>query len=342
MAKADIIPAGAAEALAEQEAIIESAVTQAFVTAGLAFKRIRDGKLYQASAHDTFAAYCRERWQLGQTTVYQCINAALVVEGLSAIAKVLPKNESVARPLTRLLKSEPDAIPVVWQECIDRAPKGKGQEPIITAKHVTAVVDEHLREKPDKEEPQEGCTLADLETALQNGWRYGTIYADPPWPYGNQATRASTDNHYETMSLEDIAALPIPELAADESHLHLWTTNGFLHEAIHLLEGWGFDFKSVFVWVKPQMGLGNYWRVSTEYLLLGVKGKKVFTTHEHPNWLSADREKHSKKPEQIRKLIESVSPGPRLELFGREAHETWHVWGNEVSRDMFAQQVEAR
>jgi len=197
-------------------------------------------------------------------------------------------------------------------------------------------------EKVANDKPQEGCTLDDLQTAIANGWRYGTIYADPPWPYGNQATRASTDNHYATMSLEDIAALPIPELAADESHLHLWTTNGFLHDAIHLLEGWGFEFKSVFVWVKPQMGLGNYWRVSHEFLLLGVRGKQRATNHEHMSWLSANREKHSKKPEQIRKLVESVSPGPRLELFGRSAHENWHVWGNEVSRDMFAEKVKAR
>ena len=150
MAKADIIPVGAAADLAEQEAIIESAVSQAFVTAGLAFKRIRDGKLYKASPHDTFAAYCCERWQLEHSQVYWLIDAAQVVESLSPIGEVLPKHESIARPLTRLLKSEPEAIPAVWQECIDRAPKGKEQEPIITAKHVTTIVDEYLKTTPDK------------------------------------------------------------------------------------------------------------------------------------------------------------------------------------------------
>jgi hypothetical protein len=88
--------------------------------------------------------------------------------------------------------------------------------------------------------------VANLE-ALVGVATYRCIYVDPPWPYGNQATRASTDNHYQTMSVDDIASLPVAELAATQTHLHLWTTNGFLREAIELIEFWGFEYKSVLV-----------------------------------------------------------------------------------------------
>ncbi len=133
------------------------------------------------------------------------------------------------------------------------------------------------------------------------------------------------------MPLEEIAALPIPQLSADKSHLHLWTTNAFILEALRLVEHWGFKFEDMFVWVKPQLGLGNYWRVSHESMLLGVKGGLPFPPNtEIRSWIKAPRTKHSRKPPEVRALIEQVSPPPRLELFARELHKGWTVWGNEV------------
>jgi N6-adenosine-specific RNA methylase IME4 len=179
------------------------------------------------------------------------------------------------------------------------------------------------------------CTEADLASLGAAGKTFGTLYADPPWAYGNQATRAATDNHYETMTVDQILALPVGPLAAPQSHLHLWTTNAFLFECPRILEAWGFEYKGVFVWVKPQIGLGNYWRVAHEFLVLGVRGGLTFDNHAARSWLEIDRGTHSAKPEQVRHLIESVSPGPRLELFGRCAAPGWTVWGNEVERDLF-------
>ena len=181
---------------------------------------------------------------------------------------------------------------------------------------------------PKADEPC--CKVEDLNRVASEGVKFGCIYADPPWSYGNQGTRAATDNHYPTMTIEAIAALPIRELAADECHLHLWTTNGFLREALSLLDGWGFEFKSTFIWVKPQLGIGNYWRCSHEIMLLGVKGGRTFPANGFKSWIEADRTEHSAKPEQVRELIEKVSPGPRLELFGRRTAPGWTVWGNEV------------
>jgi N6-adenosine-specific RNA methylase IME4 len=170
-------------------------------------------------------------------------------------------------------------------------------------------------------------------TSLEHlaGLKFGTIYADPPWQYGNQATRASTDNHYSTMTIDDLCAMPIEQFAADDAHLHLWTTNAFLRDAYDVMKAWGFEYRSCFVWCKPQMGIGNYWRVSHEFLLLGIRGNaKRFNDHGLMSWAEIDREKHSAKPQQVRRMIEKASPGPYLELFGREVVGGWTVFGNQV------------
>lgn len=186
---------------------------------------------------------------------------------------------------------------------------------------------------------EETCRVEDLETLAATGRRFGTIYADPPWAYGNQGTRGATDDHYVTMSSADVAALPIGSLAADDAHLHLWTTNAFLFESKAIIDAWGFTYKSCFVWVKPQMGMGNYWRVSHEFLLLGIKGRPGFGSRSEMSWREFPRDEHSAKPEPIRALIEAVSPRPRLELFGRRVAEGWTVWGNEISRSVFLEEV---
>jgi N6-adenosine-specific RNA methylase IME4 len=180
-------------------------------------------------------------------------------------------------------------------------------------------------------------TTEDLPALVRSGQRFGCIYADPPWNYGNQATRASTGNHYETMSVTDIAALPVKALAAEDAHLHLWTTNAFLFECPRILEAWGFTYKSVFVWCKPQMGIGNYWRVSHEFLVLGVRGDPDFSDRGLMSWAAIDRSTHSSKPEQVRLMVEKASPPPYLELFGRRAAQGWTVWGDEIERDLFNQ-----
>lgn len=174
-------------------------------------------------------------------------------------------------------------------------------------------------------------TTDDLSTLKRK--KFGTIYADPPWKYGNQGTRASTDNHYSTMTVDEICDMPIESLAADDAHLHLWTTNAFLFDAKDVMEAWGFEYRSVFVWVKPQMGMGNYWRVSTEFLLLGIRGNaKKFNERNHINWVEHPRTKHSAKPESVRGAIEQVSNGPYLELFGRSPVRGWTVFGNQISK----------
>lgn len=185
------------------------------------------------------------------------------------------------------------------------------------------------------------CTSEDLDALaaeVEAGARapFGTVYADPAWQYGNQGTRGSTGDHYVGMSVEEICALPVGRLAAEKSHLHLWTTNAFLFDAQRVMESWGYTYKSCYIWVKPQIGMGNYWRVSHEFLLLGVRGGLTFAANNLRSWGEFKRTQHSAKPEQIRDLIHVASPGPRLELFARRAVEGWTCWGNEIRREVFA------
>lgn len=183
--------------------------------------------------------------------------------------------------------------------------------------------------------PIETCSTTDLHELINAGKRFSTIYADPPWLYGNQGTRAATGNHYGGMTNAEIAALPVSELAEENAHLHLWTTNAFLFECREIMEAWGFTYKSCCVWVKPQMGIGNYWRVSHEFLLFGVRGKAPFQDRSLKSWHEEKRTKHSAKPEAFRQFIERASPPSYLEMFARRHAPGWTVWGNEIEKEVF-------
>lgn len=223
-----------------------------------------------------------------------------------------------------------------WQRIADM-PEPAFEEELAKPEPTTSALLKRAKREMPKEAQRNGkaetCTVADLATLAEQGKTFGTIYADPPWAYGNQGTRAATGNHYVTMSVADICALPVTGLVAENAHCHLWTTNAFLREAFDVLAAWGFTYKSCFVWCKNQIGIGNYWRVSHEFMLLGVKGRAPFNDKSLSSWLATDRLGHSTKPEAVRSLVERASPGPYLELFARKASRGWAAWGNEVKRE---------
>lgn len=179
------------------------------------------------------------------------------------------------------------------------------------------------------------CTVSDLQRLIERGDKFGTFYADPPWIYDNQGTRAATGNHYGGLTVDQLCELPVRELAADDAHLHLWTTNAFLFECPRIFDAWGFEFRSSFVWAKPQMGIGNYWRNSHEFLLTAIRGDaKRFNDRSLMSWLECDRSRHSEKPFVVRDYIRRASPGPYLEMFARTPAEGWTCWGNEIERGL--------
>ena len=182
-------------------------------------------------------------------------------------------------------------------------------------------------------EPASGSASAarSLTALLDEGETYGCIYADPPWQYDNGAARGAAQRHYRTLPLDEIAALPVAQLAARNAHLHLWSPAAFLEEAFQVLRAWGFQPRSQLVWIKDQMGAGNYWRVCHEILLLGVRGSARFRDRTQRSWIQLPRGAHSAKPAEVRRIIERVSPGPRLELFARERVRGWTSWGDQLS-----------
>jgi N6-adenosine-specific RNA methylase IME4 len=180
-----------------------------------------------------------------------------------------------------------------------------------------------------------------IEQLITLGLKFGTLYVDPPWSYSNKATRNAADNHYSSMTIEQIKNLPVKQLVEDDAHLHLWTTNAFLFESKAIMEKWGFEYKSCYVWVKPQMGMGNYWRVSHEFMLFGIRGKAPVLRRNAMSWGNFPRSRHSAKPDEVRSIIETFSPSTkRIELFGRKLVPGWFVWGNEISDDAMFHQIE--
>jgi N6-adenosine-specific RNA methylase IME4 len=147
------------------------------------------------------------------------------------------------------------------------------------------------------------------------------------------------------MSIEELCDLDIAaERAADQAHLYLWTTAGHLPDAFRVVDAWGFTYKTYLVWVKPQMGMGNYFRVSTELVLFGIKGGMRTRDMATLNYFEARRGKHSAKPWQFYDLVARSSPGPYLEMFARcdaanqlpgtcqcaRCKRGWEVWGNQA------------
>ena len=185
----------------------------------------------------------------------------------------------------------------------------------------------------------DGASLCidDLSEPVQAGLRFGTIYADPPWRYDNQAARGAAGKHYDTMTVDEICSLPVRQLGADDASLFLWVTNAFLFDAFKIFEAWGFEFRSTFIWCKRQMGAGNYWRNSHEMLLTAARGNASGRfVDDIPSYILCARGAHSAKPEQVRHFIERSTAGPYLEMFGRLRSPGWSVWGNQIKDDLFS------
>jgi N6-adenosine-specific RNA methylase IME4 len=133
------------------------------------------------------------------------------------------------------------------------------------------------------------------------------------------------------MTLDQIAALPVRDVAHKDVVLFLWATNPLMREAFDVMAAWGWKYKTLLTWEKVNAcGMGYWFRGVTEHLLVGVRGKIPAFRSREKNLFRARRRKHSEKPEEAFALIEAVSPGPRLELFARRARPGWTVWGNEV------------
>jgi N6-adenosine-specific RNA methylase IME4 len=193
--------------------------------------------------------------------------------------------------------------------------------------------------------------------------RYRTIVADPPWdhsdgtgfgygekriprefngrilPAGKGAPRA-TRPPYEHMALAEIAALPVADIAEDDAHLYLWTTQRYLEASFDIVRGWGFTVSATLTWCKAPMGfMGGAFRSSTEFCHFARRGSLAHKAQWPTRWFTWPRQgwtqsdpaaKHSRKPDAFFDIVEAVSPGPYLELFARRQRLGWDTWGDEA------------
>lgn len=187
------------------------------------------------------------------------------------------------------------------------------------------------RREENKQKVVEAKTLIDFVKAEK---KYATIVLDPPWDWGDEGDQDQLGRArptYDTMSIEELKKLPVGKLADDDCHIYLWITNRSLPKGFDLLERWGFRYVTCLTWCKPSIGMGNYFRGSTEQILFGVKGSQMLKRKNAGTWFEAKRGSgHSSKPEEFYDLVESCSPGPYIELFSRKERKNWDVWGAEV------------
>lgn len=180
--------------------------------------------------------------------------------------------------------------------------------------------------------------------------KFIVIYADPPWPYSDKGFGKRPDDltvkgsfapeagRYSSMTLADILAIPVPEIAAADSALLLWATSPLLPEALETMKSWGFKFKTVaFCWSKVTASgkevanLGQWTLGNIELCLLGTRGRPRRAVRNVRQLVVAERTDHSRKPEEARRRIEILfGDVARIELFARVAAPGWERWGKEA------------
>jgi N6-adenosine-specific RNA methylase IME4 len=189
---------------------------------------------------------------------------------------------------------------------------------------------------------KDGGTAADLDALAASGKKFAVILGDPPYTfrtYSSRSEQRSPKRHYDVMSLDQIKALPVPTLAAKHCALFLWCVNAELPGALELIRSWGFEYSTVgFAWVKINpsgeglaWGMGWHTRSNIELCLLALRGTPARLAKDVHQIVMAPVGEHSEKPEEIRRRIERLYPGPYLELFARQPRMGWTTWGNEVA-----------
>ncbi|OHB74904.1 MAG: S-adenosylmethionine-binding protein [Planctomycetes bacterium RBG_16_55_9] len=190
---------------------------------------------------------------------------------------------------------------------------------------------------------QEIATPSEALLKAVGGRDYGTILADPPWQFSNRTGKVAPEHRrlsrYATLSLRQIRELPIATIARAESHLYLWVPNALLPEGLRVMEAWGFKYKTNIVWHKARKdggpdgrGVGFYFRNTTEMVLFGIRGRlrTLAPGRRQVNVIRSRKREHSRKPDELYRIIEACSPGPYIELFARGKTAGWDQWGNEV------------
>ena len=351
-----IVPPGTTDRLASAERMLAEVSTA------------QDAKDVMAAAD--FAADMARRIELGTASVNHAL--AIKAKAMRKLADIVDEGQAKGEIATPGGSSKINLNPRAAGNEKDLAPLPVPSQRLAECRQIRdAFTEDELEQhfaaatEHDKELPTRALVKlakqtrppapAPLRPAVIAG-TFATFVADPPWRYGNTSTRAAAQDHYDTLSIAELCGeelLPdgtnlakdvvLPK-AADRAHLYLWTTSSHLPEAFSVMAAWGFTYKTYLVWVKPQMGMGNYFRVSTELVLFGVKGEMRTQDMATLNYFQAGRGKHSAKPQVFYDLVAKSSPGPYLEMFARcdaanqlagtcqcsRCRLGWEVWGNQA------------
>lgn len=173
----------------------------------------------------------------------------------------------------------------------------------------------------------------------------GVIAIDPPWPFEHwgEPGPKSIEAQYHCMTLDEIAALPVRDLALPDCWLFLWATGPLLPVACDVMRGWGFTFVSPLTWRKvtktgkQKMGLGRVLRTMSEFVLIGKIGeppfrKAVGSILEAEMFDGVARE-HSRKPEEFYQLVDEFALSElRADIFARTRRPGWESFGDELDK----------
>lgn len=166
--------------------------------------------------------------------------------------------------------------------------------------------------------------------------KYKTIIIDPPWSIEKilrEVRPNQFDIDYPTMTIDEIMALPVGGLADENGcHIYLWTTHKYLPDAFDILDVWRAKYQCLLTWVK-NVGMTPFsWMYSTEHCLFARIGNLDLLKMGKRLDFSGKVREHSRKPNEFYNLVKEVSPEPRIDMFGREKHEGFQVWGDEPDK----------
>jgi N6-adenosine-specific RNA methylase IME4 len=337
----------ACRALAEAKAVDEVVTIEGVAAQLAAAARVANN--HQAEA-DAVALRMRAMRRLGQLMQAQKESVGLASGGEHGGRRRIDgsrENPSIPRPtlasqgIGKRLAHEARLLSEPSDEAYESIEADARDKITRAVRNVVREIEIEQERAPYATRIHQGGTVADLKALAASGKKFGGICVDPPWSfevYSGKGKQKAAERHYDVMSLDDIKALPIADLAATDCALFLWAVWPRLPDALEVIRAWGFEFKTAgFVWVKQNRGgeglftgMGFWTRANTEPCLLATRGSPLrLAADVHQVILSPVRE-HSRKPDEVRSRIERLVAGPHLELFGREQAPGWTVWGNEI------------
>ncbi|MBM3274526.1 MAG: S-adenosylmethionine-binding protein [Candidatus Sericytochromatia bacterium] len=230
---------------------------------------------------------------------------------------------------------EAGEVAVSTAAALTELPKEEQAEVVARGEKEILAAAKKIRQRKTEKRREERIEIVVAQTVpLESIGRYPILLADPPWQYDFAETdNRAIENQYPTMALGDLMDLPVHEVATDNALLFLWTTPPKACDAFCLLQAWGFDYVSQWIWIKDKIGAGYWGRAQHELVYVCKRGEFPAPAPDvrPPSVFNSARDAHSAKPAEVHERIERMYPTvPKVELFARKTREGWAIWGNQA------------